>query len=204
MILGPMPDEPIGTPPSPLAPDPETGPAAPSGSGERGARDRLDRDRARAFLALHEGPRPVPVLDDAGIAVLLRATRRIAVIGASDDPDRPSYDVFRYLRDERFDCVPVNPNVREVLGVPAFPSLRAAVAATGPFDIVDVFRRSDLCVPHARDAVEAGARCLWLQLGVVSWEAARIAHEAGLAVVMDRCTAIEWRRLAPDPPDVSR
>jgi predicted CoA-binding protein len=68
------------------------------------------------------------------------------------------------------------------------------VAETGPFDIVDVFRRSELCVVHAQEAIAAGARCLWLQLGVVNWEAARIAHDAGLAVVMDRCTAIEHRR----------
>ena len=91
--------------------------------------------------------------------------------------------------------MPINPNVRDVLGVPAFRDLAEAVAATGPFDIVDVFRRSELCVPHAHEAVAAGARCLWLQLGVVDWEAARIAHEAGLSVVMDRCTAIEWRRI---------
>ena len=77
----------------------------------------------------------------------------------------------------------------------AYPTLAAATAATGPFDIVDVFRRSELCVPHAHEAVAAGARCLWLQLGVVDWEVARIAHEGGLSVVMDRCTAIEWARL---------
>ena len=79
--------------------------------------------------------------------------------------------------------------------MPAFRTLREAADATGPFDIVDVFRRSELCVPHAREAVEIGARCLWLQLGVVNWEAARIAHDGGLAVVMDRCTAIEHRRI---------
>ena len=87
------------------------------------------------------------------------------------------------------------PEVLDVLGVVAFRTLPEAIAATGPFDIVDVFRRSELCVPHAREAVAAGARCLWLQLGVVDWEAARIAHDAGVAVVMDRCTAIEWRRI---------
>jgi hypothetical protein len=95
------------------------------------------------------------------------------------------------------DCVPINPNVAiAVHGVRAYATLAEATAATGPFDIVDVFRRSDLCVPHAREAVVAGARCLWLQLGVVDWEAARIAHEAGVSVVMDRCTAIEWGRLS--------
>jgi predicted CoA-binding protein len=103
--------------------------------------------------------------------------------------------VFRYLRDQGYDCVPVNPNTTEVLGVPSFPSAAAAVAATGPFEIVDVFRRSEFCVPHAEEAVAAGARCLWLQLGVVNWEAARIAAAAGLSVVMDRCTAIEVRRM---------
>jgi predicted CoA-binding protein len=135
------------------------------------------------------------VLDDAGIEAVLRATRRIAVIGASSNEGRPSYTVFRYLVNQGFECVPVNPNERSVYGVSAFRTLPEAVAATGPFDLVDVFRRSELVVPHAREAVEAGARCLWLQLGVVDWEAARIAHDAGLSVVMDRCTAIEWRRM---------
>jgi hypothetical protein len=165
---------------------------------------RAERARAAAFLDLHEGPRPAPVLDDAGIAAVLRAARRIAIVGASSDVGRPSHDVFLYLQDHGFECVPINPRVDEVLGVAAFGSLPEAVAATGPFDIVDVFRRSELCVAHAREAVDTGARCLWLQLGVVNWDAARIAHDGGLSVVMDRCTAIEWRRLAQDHPDVSR
>ena len=137
----------------------------------------------------------MPVLDDAGIADVLGNTRRIAVIGASSDPGRPSFGVFRYLLHHGFECVPVNPNERDILGFPAFRTLAEAVVATGPFDMVDVFRRPERCVPHAREAVETGARCLWLQLGVVNWEAATIAAAAGLSVVMDRCTAIEWRRL---------
>jgi predicted CoA-binding protein len=155
-----------------------------------------ERERAAAFLDLEAGRQPVPILDDAGIERVLRDTRRIAVIGASPDPGRTSFGVFRYLVDQGFDCVPVNPNARAVLGIETFPTLAEAVVATGPFDLVDVFRRAELCVPHAREAVVAGARCLWLQLGVVSWDAARIAHEGGLSVVMDRCTKIEWRRLA--------
>jgi predicted CoA-binding protein len=138
----------------------------------------------------------VPVLDDAGVAAVLESSRRIAVIGASSDRGRPSFGVFRYLVHNGFDCVPVNPNERDILGIPAFRTLAEAVAATGPFDLIDVFRRSELCVPHAREAVEAGARCLWLQIGVVNWEAATIAADGGLSVVMDRCTAIEWRRVA--------
>jgi predicted CoA-binding protein len=154
-----------------------------------------ERDRARDYLDLAEGRGPVPLLDDVGIADVLRSARRIAVVGASSRESRPSFGVFRYLVHQGYECVPVNPGERDVLGIPAFRTLAEAVAATGPFDIVDVFRRSELCVPHAVEAVETGARCLWLQLGVVNWEAARVAHDGGLAVVMDRCTAIEHRRI---------
>jgi uncharacterized protein len=147
------------------------------------------------MLDLEEGRGTVPLLGDDGIEAVLKTARRIAVIGASSKPSRPSLGVFRYLVHQGFECVPVNPLERDVLGIAAFRTLEEAVAATGPFDIVDVFRRSELCVPHAKEAVVTGAGCLWLQLGVVSWEAARIAHEGGLAVVMDRCTAIEHRRV---------
>ena len=116
-------------------------------------------------------------------------------MGASPDPLRPSHGVMRYLLGQGYDCVPINPNAAEVLGVPAFATLEAAVAATGPFDVVDVFRRSEHAADVARSAVATGAGALWLQLGVVSWEAAQIAHAAGLTVVMDRCTAIDHRRL---------
>jgi predicted CoA-binding protein len=147
------------------------------------------------LLDVAEGRGPVALLDDDGIGELLRTARRIAVIGASGDPGRPSFGVFRTLVAAGYDCVPINPNVPAVLGVASFPTLTAATAATGPFDIVDVFRRSEQCVPHAEEAAASGARCLWLQLGVVNWEAARIAAAAGLSVVMDRCTAIEVRRV---------
>jgi uncharacterized protein len=118
------------------------------------------------------------------------------VVGASSNAMRPSFDVMRYLVEQGLDCVPINPNEREVLGIPAFSTLAEAVAATGSFDMLDVFRRPESCPPHAEEAVAAGVRCLWLQLGIVSWEAARIAHDGGLSVVMDRCTKIEWRRVA--------
>jgi uncharacterized protein len=162
---------------------------------ERAARRRLERARAIAYLELEESRGPVALVPDDEIGDLLRATRRIAVVGASSNEGRPSFGVFRYLIHQGYECVPINPAERSILGVPAFRTLREATDATGPFDLVDVFRRSELCVPHAREAVEIGARCLWLQLGVVNWEAARIAHDGGLAVVMDRCTAIEHRRI---------
>ena len=158
------------------------------------ARRRAERARAIAYLDLTEARGSVPLIGDEAIAAILRTSRRIAVVGASSNEARPSFGVFRYLVQQGYDCVPVNPGEQSVLGVPAFPSLVEAADATGPFDIVDVFRRSELCEPHAREAVEIGARCLWLQLGVVNWEAARIAHDGGLSVVMDRCTAIEHRR----------
>jgi predicted CoA-binding protein len=120
---------------------------------------------------------------------------RIAVVGASSRPERASNDVMKSLLARGFDCVPVNPNERSVLGRDCFPTLAAAVEATGPVDIVDVFRRSELCLPHAHEAVEVGAQCLWLQLGVVAWDAAKVAADAGLGVVMDRCLKIEVRRL---------
>jgi uncharacterized protein len=154
-----------------------------------------ERARTIAYLDLHEGRGAVPVLDDDGIRDLLATTRRIAVVGASDDPGRPSNDVFRNLRASGFDCVPINPKVASVAGVPTYATLADAVEATGPVDIVDVFRRAELCAPHAREAVAAGARCLWLQLGIVDWESAAIAHEGGLSVVMDRCLWVDYRRL---------
>lgn len=102
-----------------------------------------------------------------------------------------------YLLRAGYDCVPINPNAREIHGRRCYPTLADATDTSGPFDVVDVFRRSELCPPHAVEAVAARARCLWLQLGIVSWEAAAIAHAGGLAVVMDRCTEIEHRRLGP-------
>jgi predicted CoA-binding protein len=153
-----------------------------------------ERLRAREMLDLQEGRGTVPLLRAEAIAAVLSSARRIAVVGASSKASRPSFGVFRYLVHQGYDCVPVNPAERDVLGIPAFPTLADAVASTGPFDIVDVFRRSELCVVHAEEAVAAGARCLWLQLGVVNWDAARVAHDGGLLVVMDRCTAIEHRR----------
>jgi hypothetical protein len=142
------------------------------------------------------GKGPVLLLDDAGIIRLLQEARRIAVVGASSNPARPSHGVFRTLLDAGYLCVPVNPNETEVEGVAAVATLaEAAEALGGPIDIVDVFRRSELTVEVAREAVAVGAGALWLQLGIVNAEAARIAAEGGLAVVMDRCTAIDLRRV---------
>ena len=161
---------------------------------------REDRDWLATLIAVQEGRFPIPLLDDAGIRDLLRSKPRIAMVGASSNPGRPSHGVLQSLRRAGYDVVAVNPRETEIEGEPCYPTVAYAVAATGPVDIVDVFRRPDLCVEHAREAVAVGARCLWLQLGIANAEAARIAHDGGLAVVMDRCTIIEHRRLAAGPP----
>jgi len=141
-----------------------------------------------------DGMGPVRILDSEHAGELRARARRIAVIGASPNPMRPSYGVMEYLIDAGYDVVPINPNVDEILGRTAYPNLEDAVAATGRFDVVDVFRRPEHTPDIARSAAATDAGALWLQLGVVNWEAAQIAHDAGLEVVMDRCTRIEHRR----------
>jgi uncharacterized protein len=136
----------------------------------------------------------LPLLDDEAAAELLRSATRIAVVGASTWPWRASNSVMRYLLGKGYDCVPVNPHHARVLGRLCFPTLEGAVTATGPFDIVDVFRRPEFTPEVARSAVATGCGALWLQQGVISAEAVRIAHEGGLDVVMDRCTAVLHRR----------
>ena len=153
-----------------------------------------ERARAREILDLQEGRGSVRLATDDEALDLLRRARRIAVVGASSRPFRPSSGVFEYLLRQGYDLVPVNPFETEVHGVPAVPTL-ADAAALGPIDLVDVFRRPEATPAVATEAVAVGAGALWLQLGIVNWEAARIAASAGMPVVMDRCTAVEHRRL---------
>jgi predicted CoA-binding protein len=125
-------------------------------------------------------------------AEILRDARTIALVGASPKPDRPSNRVMRYLLEQGYDVIPVRPaGCDEVLGVPC---ARTLAEIDRPIDLVDVFRRADATPPHAREAVEAGAGALWLQLGIVSAESRRIAEEAGLDYVEDLCTAVVHAR----------
>jgi predicted CoA-binding protein len=133
---------------------------------------------------------------DRVLMELLAARPVIALVGASSRIERPSHTVMRQLLEQRYPVIPVNPNEREVLGLRCYPDLRAVPRRIG---LVDVFRRAEATPEIARAAVEVGARTLWLQLGVVSDEAARIARAAGLIVVMDRCTMIEHERLVGLP-----
>lgn len=117
--------------------------------------------------------------------------RTIAVVGASSDPRRASNDVAKYLIDAGYTVYLVNPTETEILGRPAYASVRDLPE---PVDIVDIFRRSGDVPPVVEDAIAAGARCVWMQLDIVNEAAAARAAGAGLTVVMDRCTKIEHRR----------
>jgi uncharacterized protein len=125
-------------------------------------------------------------------AEILRDARTIAIVGASPRPNRASHGVMSYLLDHGYRVIPVRPHdCDEVLGVPCVASL----AEIGePVDLVDVFRRPEFCADVAREAVAAGAGALWLQLGIVSPEARRIATDGGLDYVEDLCTAIVHRQ----------
>ncbi|WP_229786431.1 CoA-binding protein [Actinokineospora fastidiosa] len=123
---------------------------------------------------------------------LLHESRTVAVVGLSTDPRRPSHGVARYLVSAGLTVYPVNPGITSWEGLPAYATL---ADVPGHIDIVDVFRRPEHAPEVARDAVAVGAGALWLQLGVISEEAASIAAEGGLDVVMDRCLAVEHREV---------
>ena len=159
------------------------------------ARRRERNSWTADLLDLEAGRIGFPVMDRDAIRDLLSTPRRIAIVGASPNPVRPSHGVLVDLQSLGHECVPVNPAADEVAGLRCYPTLREAVDATGPVDIVDVFRLPPACPAHAREAVEIGAKVLWLQLGIASPEAGRIAHEGGLEIVMNRCLAVEAARI---------
>lgn len=128
---------------------------------------------------------------------LLESGKTVAMIGASANPLRPSYTVFSYLRTMTpFDVTPINPTLTEIDGVKAYPSLTAYAREHGAPDIVDVFRKASEVVDVVREAIAVGAKCVWFQYGIINEEAIRLANEAGLAVVVDRCIKVEWARLS--------
>jgi uncharacterized protein len=131
-------------------------------------------------------------MDDDTLREFLKTAKNIAVVGLSSNPMRASHGVAQYLQSRRFKIYPVNPNETEVLGEPAYTDLDAV---SDSIDIVDVFRRPQFVPQIAESAIRKGARCLWLQQGIVHAEAERRAKEAGLLVVSDRCLYREHRRL---------
>ncbi len=131
-------------------------------------------------------------MKDREIRQLLETSKTVAVVGLSDKPDRDSYRVAEYLQGHGYRIIPVNPTVDEVLGEKSYPSVSAIPE---PVDVVDIFRRPDAVGPVVEDAIAAGAKAVWMQLGIVNEEAAEAAEAAGLQVVMDRCMKIEHARL---------
>ena len=136
----------------------------------------------------------MPLTHDEDIAELLTSSRTIAVIGASDRPQRPSYGVMKFLQEWGYRVLPVNPQISEthVLGEFVWRELSEIGI---PIDIVDIFRRPEAALEAVEQAIFVGAKAVWMQLGVINDEAAAIAEEAGLKVVMDRCPHIEIPRL---------
>ena len=140
----------------------------------------------------------MPLTQAEDIAELLRNTRTIAMIGASDRPDRPSYGVMRFLQQHGYLVIPVNPQIAGTLlhGEQVVAQLSEIQE---PIDIVDIFRRSLAAGEAVDEAIVVGAKAVWLQLGVVNEAAAERAETAGLKVVMDRCPKIEIMRLRIPP-----
>ena len=122
---------------------------------------------------------------------ILERYRRIAMVGLSANPFRPSHFAAIYLMSEGYDVTPVNPRESKVLGLPSYPSL---AAIPEPVEIVDIFRETAAVPAIVEEAIAAGAKVIWMQLGVIHEEAAERASQAGLEVVMDRCMKIEHAR----------
>ncbi|WP_426264688.1 CoA-binding protein [Sphingomonas sp. PWP1-2] len=136
----------------------------------------------------------MPITSDSELRTLLEETRTIALVGASDRPDRPSYRVMRTLQEHGYRVIPVNPQItgEHLHGEFVFRDLSQI---GDPIDLVDIFRNSAAAGDACDEAIAAGAKAVWMQLGVVNEAAAARAEAAGLKVVMDRCPAIELPRL---------
>lgn len=138
--------------------------------------------------------------EDETIERVLRETETWAVVGCSSNPERPSHGVSQTLIHSGYRMIPVNPRETEVHGQKAYADLFEAqgdaVAAGHPIEVVDIFRNSAYAGIHVDEAIEIGAKAVWMQLGVIDEEAAERARQAGLWVVMDRCPAIELTRLS--------
>ena len=130
--------------------------------------------------------------DPAVAKKILESCRTFAIVGCSANPARASNSVANFLIDQGYEVFPVNPNERECFGRDCYPDLRSLPVTV---DVVDIFRRSEFVAPHVEEAIEVGAKAIWMQLGVIDLASAEKAAAAGLDVVMDRCPAIDHPRL---------
>ena len=128
----------------------------------------------------------------AQLRKILKQSHTLAVVGLSAEWHRPSYFAAKYMQEHGYTIIPVNPAATEILGQKCYPDLASIPIKV---DLVDVFRKPEDAMPIADEAIRIGAKCLWLQLGVINREAADKASAAGLDVVMDRCVKIEYARL---------
>jgi predicted CoA-binding protein len=142
----------------------------------------------------------MPLTADEDIAALLQSARVIAMAGASDNPSRPSFGVMKFLQDQGYRVIPVNPRItgEHVHGEFVWRELSQIGE---PIDIVDIFRRAEEVGPIVDQAIAVGAKAVWMQLDVIDEAAAARAEAAGLKVVMDRCPKIEFARLRLRPID---
>lgn len=131
-------------------------------------------------------------MDDRQIRRILRTARVIATVGFSTDPEKPSHQIPAYLQDQGYRVIPVHPRAGEIRGQRAYPDLRSVPE---PVDVVQIFRPADEVPAIVEEAIEIGARAVWMQEGIVHPEAAARARQAGLEVVMDRCMRVEHRRM---------
>jgi predicted CoA-binding protein len=146
----------------------------------------------------------MPLTSPEDIADLLQNARTIAMVGASDNPDRASFGVMKFLQDQGYRVIPVNPRItgEHVHGEYVWRELSQIGE---PIDIVDIFRRSEEVGPIVDQAIEIGAKAIWMQLGVEDADAAARAEKAGLKVVMNHCPKIEFARLGLSPiSEISR
>jgi len=129
---------------------------------------------------------------DNNIRQLLQQVRTIAVVGLSNKTHRDSYRVAQYMQEHGYRIIPVNPRIETILGEKSYPDL---LSIPEPVDIINVFRRSELVPPVVRDALHLNPQAIWLQLGIINEEAADIANNAGVAIIMDKCIKVEHDRL---------
>lgn len=133
--------------------------------------------------------------DPQVISSILKNYRVVAVVGLSSDPARPSYQVAAYLQQHGYRIIPVNPGCQEILGEKCYPTLKDIPF---PVEVVDIFRKVEAIPAIVEEAIQVGAKAVWMQLGLVEPESAKKARQAGLEVVMDHCLKVEHTRLFKD------